>query len=300
MVQLLHAWDRAWAWLAGRRQEPTPPSFVSAYDEVYARLDPADLRGEEDAQRLDDLLFRADGRTQDILGYYSEDGVRRAFEAYGFFDELRKRGFDPRFSSSASDEDQHRLRIHDGPATKDNLLVELVVWMETVTLPDGFTGRFVLVNWLQMQDPRAAFPPGRPPLPDQEHPGLGLFMEFSYLLKLTVDRIGCDGLVNHPAHPHNGVLYGKYCHFVDPEVEGRFRALERDVDTRDLATLTDDIEAGRVVHRDGRPFVWQPAAQVLPVSLGARRWFRSRTYRRTVASVRERTQLHTGVLEATA
>ena len=61
---------------------------------------------------------------------------------------------------------------------------------------------------------------------------------FGYLLRLMALRLGCDGLLNHPAHFHNAQLYGRFFNFVDPEVEGRFRALERDLAHLSLADAT--------------------------------------------------------------
>jgi hypothetical protein len=292
-ADLLHAWDRAWAWLGGRRERPAP-AFTSAYDEVFDTLDPAELRGDTDP--LDDLgladaLFRVDARQSRILGFYSEDGVRLAFERYGFFDLLRDRGFDPVLVGDLSDPDVHRLVIHDGDPANGRLLIELVVWVEGLTLPDGCSGRYLFVNWLQMQDPTASFPPDRTPLPDQDHPGLGLFIEFGYLMQLTARRIGCDGLVNHPTHPHNGVLYGKFCRFVDPLLEGRLRALIRDVGTEDLGRLSTLVEAGRVVDETGTPLDWEPGPQVLPVSQRARAWFESDAYRSELKRVRQTIRL---------
>lgn len=282
---LLAAWARAWEWIAGREAHPPTavkrPAFADAYDQVYAALDPAELQ--DDAEPLDDAalaqsLFRVDGRSERFLGFYSERGARLALERYGFLDLLRERGFDPVVSGDASDPDEHRLRIHDGVVRPDRLLIELGVGVRHVVLPNDRPARFLFVNWLQMQDPDAVFADEARPLPDQRHPGLGLFIHFSYLLKLIADRIGCDGLMNHPSHPYNGVLYGKVCHFVDPEIEGRFRALERDVGADDLVQLTHDLAQGNIVDAEGEPFVWEPAPQVLPVSRAARSWFRSEAY----------------------
>lgn len=307
MPSLLDAWGRAWDWMAGQPvppSVPTPlprPDFAPRYDAIYAELDPSELH-QEDAE-LDDAalaedLFRVDGRDQRILGYYSETGAREALERYGFFDMLREKGFEPVLVGDTSDPDEHRLRIYDTTECTDNILIELVVGVRPVELPNRQGCRFLFVNWLLMQDPHARFDPDRAPLPEQDHPGLGVFIHFAYLLKLISDRIGCDGLLNHPSHPHNGVLYGKVCHFIDPVIEGRFRALERDLGTHDLTALTANIEAGRVVDRDGVPFRWQPAPQVLPVSRRARRWFRSETYRDTMQSTRDNVEFHQVASEA--
>jgi hypothetical protein len=290
--ETLEAWGRVWERLAGRgtARSEDPLAFAADYDAVYALLGPSDLQRDEARLEALDLsldLYRAEERHPDrFLGYYTAQGARTAFERYGFFELLRQRGFDPLPVGDVSDPDQHRLRIYDDVEDPDRLLVELVVGIREVTLPDGAACRFLFVNWLMMQDPDASFGPDRSPLPDQQRPGLGLFLRFAYLLKLVAARVGCDGLLNHPAHPHNGVLYGRVSRFVDPRVEGRFRALERDVDTTDLSSLTRSIQEGRVVDGGGEAFVWEPAAQVMPVSARARSWFESPVYQEQVAVAR--------------
>lgn len=284
MPDLLAAWSRAWHWLAGvgaGAASAERPPFASEYDAIYADLDPDELSG--NALGDDDLdlsleMFRADRKDRRFLGTYTEEGGQMAFERYGFFDLLRARGFEPVMKVDVSDSDLHRLRIYDREPTVERLLIELSIGLDHTTLPNDQPCRFLFVNWLLMQNPREEFTEHQVPLPDQAHPGLGMFVRFAYLLKLMADRIGCDGLLNHPAYPHNGVLYGKVCHFIDPEVEARFRALERDLGTADLAWLTAEVQAGRVLDRWGQPFIWKPASQVMPVSRAARRWFEASEY----------------------
>lgn len=298
MPDLLRAWSWAWDRIAGRRRARRP-AFMDAYDAVFASIEPRVLRQEgEDLEEeaLLEELFRVDGGRERFLDHYSEEGARWAFERYGFFDRLRALGFDPVLTSDLSDPDEHRLRIHDAVEDKAHRLIELFVSVRPLRLPDGTDLRMLHINWLQMQDPRAAFPPERPPLPEQEHPGLGLFLEFSYLLRLVGERIQADGLMNHPSHPHHGALYGRFCRFVDPALEGTFRALTRDVDTSDLADFTAHVRAGRVVDADGAPFVWRPEPQVLPISRRAKGWFRSRRYRDQRDQARERARFR--VLDA--
>lgn len=295
MPDLLLAWAGLWRRFGvGGTPAPLPddrPAFAADYDAVYQRLDPVDLGGTaEDGDDIALDLFRVDRRGRRLLSTYDEAGAAFAFEQYGFFHLLRERGFDPVLHLDASDPDACRLYVHDGEPLAERRVVELVLGERDLTLPDGTDTTFLFVHWLMMRDPRAVFGPDDRPLPGQTHPGLGLFIRFAYLLKLMVDRVGCDGLSNHPAQPHNGVLYGKFCHFVDPVLEGRFRALLRDVDISDLAQLTAWVEAGAVVDADGHPYVWEPGPQVHPVSPSARAWFEGAAYRDEVARVLAATQ----------
>ncbi|MEM6927995.1 MAG: hypothetical protein AAF602_13775 [Myxococcota bacterium] len=284
---------RAWAWLSGtrpqRRLRPDP-AFVAEYDAIYATLSPHQLTADDvelDARSLEAELMDTRRRVNRFLGFYSAAGIRLAMERYGFVELLRTRGFDPVLSMDPSDADEQRLWVYDGVEHRDHLLIELALGRRDATLPNGREVRTLFINWLQMQDPRASFGGERAPLPDQLHPGLGLFVRFAYLLHLVAARIGCDALSNHPAHPHNAALYGKVCRFVDPETEGRFRALERDLGTDDLARFTDLVESGRVVDSDGEVVTWAPGLQMHAVSPAAAAWFRSRAYRRAVRDARE-------------
>jgi len=293
MPDLRRAWTSLWRRVTSSGPTAPPPrmpAFTREYDAVYARIDAADLGGSDpDAMDLELDLFRVDGRGHRLLDTYSESGAAFALEQYGFLQVLRERGFDPHVSLDATDPNATRMFVHHADDQPDHRLVELVLGEQDITLPDGASCTFLFVQWLMMRDPRATFGPDDNPLPGQTHPGLGLFIRFAYLLKLMSDRIGCDGLSNHPSHPHNGILYGKFCHFVDPTAEGRLRALVRDVDTSDLAQLTRWVKADQVLDQDNVPFVWEPLPQVLPVSRKARAWFNNPEYRAQVDRVLART-----------
>lgn len=276
--------------LARFRKGASQPPFVQDYERVFRSLSREELY-EEDAPDLDaeisSELFDRRHRDHHFLGTYSEKGGSLAFERYGFFDLLRERGFDPKLSLDVSDPDDHKLRIFDGVRNREHLLIELAASVREAELPNGQACSFLFIGWLLMQDPRREFLPDRPPLPEQEHPGLGLFPHFGYLLKLIAVRVRADGLLNHPSHFHNAVLYGKFSKFADPEIEGRFRALERDLAQLPLAEATRELAEGRVVDPRGRPVRWEPALQVGPITPRAKRWFESDDYLRTSSQVRD-------------
>jgi hypothetical protein len=267
-------------------------SFAPRYDKVFESLTREELYGDS-SELLDegllDGLFRRERRHEDghFLGMYSEEGGELALERYGFLQLLRDKGFDPKVSMDLSNPDEHRLRIYDGEETPGHLLVELGAGLREFELPDGTECRLLFVNWLLMQDPRDDFPAGRPALPDQEHPGLGLFPHFGYLLRLVALRLDCDGLLNHPAHFHNASLYGRFFQFVNPSVEGWFRALERDLSDLSLAEATAAVDCGRVVDESGAPCTWEPAPQVAPITNRVRHWFASEEYRSAAANAHD-------------
>jgi hypothetical protein len=274
-------------------EEDGRPSFAPRYDAVFDSLTRAELYGDTSVMLDDTLfddLFHPFGDNDRFLFAYSREGAKLAFERYGFFQLLRDRGFEPVFDADVSDPDQHTLRIWDREPKPEKLLIELQVGFRHLALPDDADCRFLFVNWLLMQNPRAAFPPGRPPFPGQDHPGLGLFPHFGYLLRLMAIRLACDGLLNHPTYFHNGVLYGRISHFVDPHREGRFRALERDLAHLDLAAATATLQEGRVRTDGGEVVSWEASDQVAPMTNKARAYFASDAYRETVARVMDATR----------
>lgn len=262
--------------------------FAPAYDRVFASLTRAELYGDSTSLMEDDIvgdLFDREQRSKHFLDLYSADGAALAFERYGFFQLLRDKGFDPILDVDLADRDEHKLRIYDRSVAPDNLLIELGVGRKGLKLPDGTDLELLFINWLLMQNPREPFAPGRPRLPDQEHPGLGLFPHFGYLIRLMALRLQCDGLLNHPAHFHNAHLYGRFFHFVDPVVEGRFRALERDLAALSLTAATEAVDEGRVEDADGHIVVWEPGPQVAPIDNRARAWFAADAYQAEVRRV---------------
>ena len=180
--------------------------FAPAYDRVFESLTRAELYGDSTSLMEEDVvgdLFDRERRSRHFLDFYSAKGAVLAFERYGFFQLLRDKGFEPLLDVDLADRDEHKLRIYDREARADRLLIELGIGQRALILPDGTSLQLLFINWLLMQNPRASFAPDRPRLPDQEHPGLGLFPHFGYLVRLMALRLQCDGLLNHPAHYHN-------------------------------------------------------------------------------------------------
>lgn len=272
------------AWL-GHADERPP--FMVRYDRVFKDLTAAELSEEPESLDADFGLFDRSERQRHFLNLYSEHGGRQALERYGFLDLLRDKGLDPVFMTDTRELDEHRIKVYDGEISSEHLIIELLVGVRELELPEGTQGHVLLINWLLMQNPRARFSPQRPPLPDQEHPGLGLFLQLGYLLQLVANRLGLDGLMNHPSYFHNAVLYAKFSHFVEPHIEGHFLALQRALSHLTLADATQAITESRVFDDTGQPVVWTPAPQVLPTTPAFRAWFESEDYQRQVTQARD-------------
>jgi acetoin utilization deacetylase AcuC-like enzyme len=274
------------------------------YARIARRLDPAALRKENESSQwaLDEReilegLGPPESRGGLFLDYYTRPGLEYALERYGFLGEIRDRGFtDLEVSVDTRDRSHQVLRIHGtrlGEATgKRYLLVEVVVRRRSLPAPQGVTPNHDLellsVEWLLLQNPTLDFTVGRPRLPGQEHPGLGLAHEAQEMLVRVCHRLKLDGLIHCPAHYHMArVGVPRFC-FFDPEKQGRFLAIQEVLSGHDLVMATVAVDAGALRKGDGSVLAWDPAEFVLPVSDRLRSYFDSTAYREACEAARRR------------
>ncbi len=193
----------------------------SRLERIARRLTLADLRSDDDDDDGDLLAARQADWFVDV---YSPSGLRHAFYEYGITSALAARGLaDHRLLVTREDPFRHRLQLllDDGGVIMDLRLhlVDAAVAKAPHEKDSGDKNSgdknsgdndrisVVVVDWLLMQNPRAAFSTARPRLPGQEHPGTGLGGQVHQLLILLCRRLGRDGLVNTPERFHLAALY---------------------------------------------------------------------------------------------
>ena len=253
--------------------------LLHRYVEVARHFDPWELQSEGDDVRFteSDVLPDLGRRPRRLLlDYYSAHGLELALERFGLLAKIHERGFtDLRVKVNPGDPASQVVRLEGSPVGSPDpslvLLAEVVLSRRVLAAPPPLGGdasplSVLCVEWLLLQDPTRPFSPTRPRLPGQEHPGLGLAHEVHLLLILVAKRLRLEGLLHRPAHYHNAVVAGREYHFVDPEVEGRFRALRRLLSNVTLAAATHLVDRGAVRLGDGTPFSWEPADLLLPAS----------------------------------
>jgi hypothetical protein len=256
--------DGAWRVLAGTgmvlsRGSLTP--IPAGHDPMHVRfrriarqLTPA-LLGETELTREDLEEALGLGRSRDrrlLLGYYTASGLEHALHRYGILEQLRRIGYGQLHVvlDRAGLGDRARLLAEADEA--DHLLVELVVERRPLL------GRDILfVHWLSLRNPRAQFSDIRPRLPGQEVPGLGMAREFGEMLGLMAQRLVLAGVAFRPAHLQVAYAARDAFAFVDPERQGRFQALLRDLAPLSLLDALLALDAGRV-RLNGAPYVWEP------------------------------------------
>jgi len=251
-----------------------PPStgdqLLARYRAVARDLEPHELTG--DPASDDWGLSEADlamslgvpHRPQRFLGFYSRQGMELALERAGLLDRLRNLGFRrPTLELELDHPLWETARLFADPGHKE-LLLELRVRIDRQAIPDLALLR---IEWLLLQNPRAHFTKVRPPLPGQTHPGLGLLNEVIALMVLACDRLQLDGILFVPAHYHTAAPGRRSLRFLDPEDEGRFRALHEALKAIPLPEAAHAVAEGRVVDRaTGQALTWKPVPMILPVS----------------------------------
>lgn len=258
-----------------------PPSTdvitLKRYRYISSLFDPAELSGGPDEDEADDdnLGITAEdvmlpGWTQQretrFLGFYTRHGIELVLERSGFLDRLRDLGFQhPTLDFHLEDPGGQTVRLWGDPDQRE-LLVEIRLLRDRRSVPGM---ELLRVEWLLMQNPRTEFSPERPPLPGQEHPGLGMLQDLVALLIVACERLHLDGLVFVPSQFHVAAYGRSHMRFLRPETQRRFDALFRffsDAGTG-FAEATRAVAEGRVRDRESGEIVrWRPEPMVLPVS----------------------------------
>ncbi len=273
---------------------PDPPNLEARFTAIAKTIDPMDLTRSQD---LDTELSEADlfgelvgrPRASRLLDYYSRHGIALVLERYGLYEAVRRRGYvDFDLEMEVEDPSRQVVRVHGRKHQGDrHLLVELVVRRRSWPAPDveGDQIWMLEILWLLLQDPTASFSLERPPLPGQEHPGLGIARQMRALLILSAERLGLAGLLDRPAHYHNAYVARSGYYFVDPVEQGRFLALVDALEDLPLATATQLVDEGKI-RESGAPYAWTPSDHVLPVADRLVKHFASDAYTEAVEAAR--------------
>ncbi len=237
-----------------------------------------------------EVLFDLTGENPEnrLFGRYGAAEVRERLEASGLLAGLSQRGYpDPVLRLSCADPADQRICLYAGEETRDRLLLEARLQLAPFhpRRPIGpFTTatsfRMLVINWLVLSSPDGAFTVDRPRLPGQEKPGLGLLNPTIALLKSLSRELSADGVLDVPDHFHTALFYSRAFRYLDPEAEGRFLAIARDLSGVPLALASDAIREGCLVdRRTNAPVSWPAAEQVLTLRGPIFRFLRSPAYR---------------------
>jgi hypothetical protein len=209
------------------------------------------------------------------LGKYSRDDVMDLLERRGIMRKLSEMGFEDVGVEIRTDEvHTHRLYVYSGEKDYDHILIELRLREGFFSPRENFIPgfeigrqRMIMVDWLMLQNPIRKFTADRPALPRQDHPGLGLLNDLIPVIIEAAKETGRAGILDTPEHYHGALFYSRWFHFINPEVEGRFLAMRRDLAGHPLHTASRAVDLGCLKNLcTGRYEKWVPGEQVLPVS----------------------------------
>ena len=233
--------------------------------DIAATLEPELLSGDNPDRWFDEEdIFMALGenpREERFLGLYSRAGLEYAYTRYGIFQALERMGFRELSFELQTGVFPHRLRVISVVDGRPESLMELSLSIDDVL---GF--RTLFIEWLQLRDPRFPFTPGRPALPGQENPGLGLADEAGHMLMRMAERLHLDGVSMVPAYYHVAWMARRRFTFVDPVVRGRFVAMKRVLADQKLRTASEWLDGPGLAVDVGEPVKWAPQPMVIPVS----------------------------------
>jgi acetoin utilization deacetylase AcuC-like enzyme len=257
--------NRAWRVLAGtgltvatRSLRAIPEDYqplVSRFSGISEGLSPAELGDSSELSLADveESLGLRRTRQRLLLGFYTAQGLEVALHRYGVFKHLVRlgyRNFRMVFDREGAGE---RVRLH---GTAEGLVGEQLL-IELILEKRRCLGVPVLyVHWFSLRHPRAHFSEKRPQLPGQEVPGLGLALEAGTMMARMAVRLGLGGVAFRPSNYHVAYTSRQGFAFVEPDRQGRFEALVRDLSAYPLAVATQLVAGGKV-HLDGHPYEWE-------------------------------------------
>ncbi len=221
------------------------------------------------------------------LGVFTKEEVFKILERSHLWHELTLKGFsNPLLDINTDDPHRHTLRVYFDTMDKAHLLVEIVL-SDRIFKPrirhlpsfDYSTYNMLVIEWLVLQNPLSQFGPGRPQLPDQQYPGLGIARLVSDMLVKVATHLKKDGILNFPQYYHNAVIYSEIFKFYDPYMHGTLMALKASLSKYSLAQASFAVSLGCVKNlRDGDYFTWRTEELILPLSPNLQQYFASREY----------------------
>ena len=237
-----------------------------------------------------ELLFDLTGENPEnrLFARYGAGELRDRLGASGLLAGLSERGYpDPLLRLSCADPADQRICLYAGEESRERLLLEARLQLAPFhprrpigPFTEASSFRMLVINWLVLSSPDGTFTVDRPRLPGQEKPGLGLLNPTIALLKAFSRELSVDGVLDVPDHFHTALFYSRAFRYLDPEAEGRFLAIARDLSGIPLALVSDAIREGCLLDRTtGASISWPIAEQVLALRGPMRRFLRSPSYR---------------------
>jgi hypothetical protein len=230
-----------------------------------------------------------------FLGKYTMREAGAVLRKRNFYKEAKKRDLWPidfKLDSSQYPPLQ-RLVIYYKEKNPDNVIVDLKIKEGTFKTKKDFpleiTGsKFLVLEWLTLQNPRLTFKEQKTPLPGQAHPGLSLGKKvidlFSYVARLNKNQ----GIIAYPAYFHNALLFSRYFDFVSPAKKAEVEEIRRTFKKITFKELAWIVHLECLRDGKGKIYKWESEGMLLPFDKKLESYFNSKKYKDEVKKAREK------------
>jgi len=225
-----------------------------------------------------------------FLGRYALAEVGAVLKKRNFYKDAQKKKLWPlKFRMDVSEYPLQRFQIFFQKEDPQNLVVDLKIREGTFQPKQKLSSmfplpsfRFLILEWLTLQNPLQEFSGERIPLPGQKHPGLSLGKKvldiFVYLAKLS--RL--DGLLAYPAYYHNALLFCRHFHFLNPEKQAEVMAIQKTFRKMPFKELAWIVHLDCLRDQENKTYKWGAEELVFPLNKALKIYLNSRDYDKKV------------------
>jgi len=228
-----------------------------------------------------------------FVGKYSLNEVLAVLRKRSFVKDAQKRNLWPLdYKMDSSEFPVQKFQIFYKECKPENLIVDLKIkegrFIPRKKVPEYLPFseyKFLMLEWLTLQNPLLSFSKDTLPLPGQKHPGLNLSRKvidvFIYLARLNKT----DGILAFPAYFHNAILFSRYFHFLDPGKEAEVMAIRKAAVSIPFKQLAWIVYLNCLRREDGMLYEWIAEEQVHPLNSKLKKYFNSNEYKDEVKNL---------------
>lgn len=223
-----------------------------------------------------------------LLNRFSSDEIKAIFNELNIMGKLQKSGFRSiLFDIDIKSYLDQRICIFYDQKDRQHLLIEI-----RMTTGDRYRQikhsinkreyRFLLIDWLVMQNPTIGTWEKKRRLPGQDYPGLYMGYALIDFFQIIAKILELDGLLCFPEFFHNAYFYSRYFYFADFFKQAEFLSILRDFCLFDIDIISHKIEGNEILDKDNNIYEWRSREQVMPIEPQLISYFNSDRYIKTV------------------
>jgi hypothetical protein len=148
--------------------------------------------------------------------------------------------------------------------------------------------KFLILEWLTLQNPRQEFEGQKTPLPGQKYPGLNLGKKvldlFRYLARLNKNK----GIIAYPAYFHNALLFSRYFDFICPEKKAEIEVITNTFKKMTFKELAWIVHLNCLKDQKGHVYKWEAEEMIFPIDQKLSAYFSSKKYKQEVKKAKKK------------